>query len=146
MPSVTLDRAAIARLVAHAGAMCLLHEVVLANEAGIVCRVVNHRDHAHPLRDAAGLSAVCGIEYAAQAMAVHGAMREGGRSAPGVLAALRDVTLHVERRDDIREDVLVAATTSVEQGRYLVYDFELHAGGRPLLSGRATVALRRSDP
>ena len=138
-----LDRQAIARLVPHDGSMCLLHEVLEADEAHIVCRAVNHRDASHPLREGAGLSAVCGIEYAAQAMAVHGAMRQGGRSAPGVLAALRDVALHVERLDDVSGDLLVAASTSVDQGRYLVYEFELRAGGQPLVSGRATVALAR---
>lgn len=136
-----LDREAISRLVPHGGAMCLLHEVVRFSETAIACRVVNHRDPSHPLREGGGLSAVCGIEYAAQAMAVHGAMRQGGRSAPGVLAALRDVTLHAARLDEFREDLLVCATSAADQGRYLVYEFELRAGSRQLLTGRATVAL-----
>lgn len=140
---MTLDRNAIAALIPHGGAMCLLHEVLEADETRIVCRAVNHRDRSHPLRDAAGLPALCGIEYAAQAMAVHGAMRQGGRAAPGVLAALRDVTLHVERLDDVADDLLVAASSTADQGRFLVYEFELRAGARPLLSGRATVALER---
>ena len=136
-----LDREAISRLVPHGGAMCLLHEVLSVTPAGIVCRAVNHRDPSHPLREEGGLSAVCGIEYAAQAMAVHGAMRQGGRSARGVLAALREVVLHAGRLDDIAEDLVVSASTSAEQGRYLVYEFELLAGARALVSGRATVAL-----
>lgn len=133
-----LDRAGIARLIPHGGAMCLLHEVLDATRDAIRCRAVNHRDPSHPLRLEARLPAVCGIEYAAQAMAVHGAI-QGGSAWTGVLAALRDVRLHVARLDDLADDILVAAHRLSSGGAGLIYEFEIRAGELELLHGRATV-------
>jgi len=140
-----LSRAALAALVPHRGSMCLLEEVLSADDDGIICRAISHRDGAHPLREDGCLSAVCGIEYAAQAMAVHGALRGKAAGGPqdgaGMLAAARHVVFNVERLDDIAEDLLVSARRlGAEQG-WLLYEFAIHAGGRELVRGRATVAL-----
>lgn len=134
-----LDRDAIARLVPHGGAMCLLHEVLEADAGSIRARAVGHRDAAHPLREGGVLPALCGLEYAAQAMAVHGAICEGGTKRPGMLAALRDVELAVERLDDIAGDLTVDAHCLMSEGGRFLYRFQVRAGSRELLSGRATV-------
>jgi len=123
--------------------MCLLHEVLEADDEHIRCRAVNHRDAAHPLRDGTTLPAVHGIEYAVQAMAVHGAIRTGAASKSGLLAALRDVVLHVERLDDLPEDIVVAARRLLEGRGRLLYEFRLAAGERELLRGRAMVVLEQ---
>ena len=68
-----LDRAAIAASIPHHGAMCLLDAVVDWSETAIFCRAVSHTDPANPLRADGRLGAEAGIEYAAQARAVHGA-------------------------------------------------------------------------
>ena len=142
---MVLSRADIAGLIPHAGAMCLLEEVISSDSDGIVCRAVSHRDAMHPLREGGILHAVCGIEYAAQAMAVHGALTSGaGASAQpkrGMLAAARDVVLSVDRLDDIAEDLVVSARRLVAEGEWLLYEFSLHGGGRELVRGRATVSL-----
>src|SRR6185436_4156135 len=65
----------IARLVPQAGAMCLLDEIVSFDERAIVCRASSHRSPGNPLRCDGRLSAFAGIEYGAQAMAVHGALQ-----------------------------------------------------------------------
>ena len=147
-----LSRDAIAALIPHQGAMCLLEEVLYADEDGIVCRAVNHRDAGHPLRDEDILSAVCGIEYAAQAMAVHGALMEkavertvekvvSARGRGGMLAAARNVIFNVERLDDIADDLIVSARKLLAEDGRLLYEFALHAGGRELVRGRASVVL-----
>lgn len=142
---MALSRAALAGLIPHEGAMCLLEEVLSSDAEGIVCRAVSHRDAGHPLREGGILHAVCGIEYAAQAMAVHGALMSGSgggaRSKGGMLAAARDVVLSVERLDDIAEDLVVCARRLVEEREWLLYEFALHAGERELVRGRATVSL-----
>ena len=133
-----LDRDAIARLVPHGAQMCLLHEVLEADAGSIRARAVSHRDPAHPLREGGVLPALSGVEYAAQAMAVHGAMQQGGKR-QGMLAALRDVDLAVERLDDIAEDIFVEAHCLLgEAGRFL-YQFQVKTRDRELLRGRATV-------
>src|SRR5262245_37245555 len=114
---MVLNRDAIAGLIPHQGAMCLLEEVLSHDDSGIVCRAVSHRDAGHPLREDGILPAVCGIEYAAQAMAVHGAlMDKAGQAATGhargragMLAAARDVVFNVDRLDDIADDLVVSA-------------------------------------
>ena len=140
-----LSRAAFAALIPHRGTMCLLEEVLSVDDEAIVCRAVSHRDRAHPLREDGRLSAVCGIEYAAQAMAVHGALKNKASGAPqgtaGMLAAARDVVFHVDRLDDIAGDLLVSARRLVAEEGWLLYEFVIHAGARELLRGRATVSL-----
>ena len=70
----TLDRAGIAARIPHAGSMCLLHALLDWSATTIACSAVSHRDADNPLRDAHGLPAAAAIEYAAQAMALHGAL------------------------------------------------------------------------
>ena len=134
-----LDRQAIARLVPHAGAMCLLHEVLEADSQRIRARAVNHRDADHPLREDGVLPAICGVEYAAQAMAVHGATQQAGGARPGMLAAMRDVELAVQRLDDIPADLMVDARCLLNESGRLLYEFQVTANDRELLRGRATV-------
>ena len=69
-----LDRVAIAARIPHQGSMCLLDAVLAWDSGQIHCRASSHRQPDNPLRAAARLGAACGIEYAAQAMAVHGAL------------------------------------------------------------------------
>lgn len=138
---MVLTREAIAALVPHEGAMCLLHEVLHADEESITCRAVSHRNPEHPLREKGILPALTGIEYAAQAMAVHGALREPRGPRSGVLAAVRDVVLHVGRLDDIADDLVVLARRALDDRSRLLYEFEVHAGARELMRGRAVVVL-----
>jgi predicted hotdog family 3-hydroxylacyl-ACP dehydratase len=106
---------------------------------------VSHRDAAHPLREDGILPAVCGIEYAAQAMAVHGALAGNAagdqHARRGMLAAARDVVFHVERLDDIADDLVVSARKLVAEDGWLLYEFVLQAGAKELVRGRAAVSL-----
>jgi predicted hotdog family 3-hydroxylacyl-ACP dehydratase len=139
---VKLGREAIAGLVPHQGAMCLLEEVLDWNERTIVCRAASHRDPDNPLRSAGRLAAITGVEYAAQAVAVHGGLAGGSRRKEGVLAALRDVECSVERLDTIDQDLTIHATQVAAESGRLLYDFRIEAGGRELLRGRLTVIHR----
>lgn len=142
------DHDAIAALIPHSGAMCLLEEVLACDDESITCRATGHRDAANPLRDGGELHALCGIEYAAQAMAVHGAMMAGAGAVPGLLAAVRDFVANVERLDDIADDLVVMAgrLQGGLQGddSHLLYEFSVCAGERCLMRGRATVLLMRT--
>ncbi len=84
-----LDRAWIERHIPHQGRMCLLDEVLEWSTEQIRCRSATHRDAHHPLRAHGRLGIACGIEYAAQAMAVHGVLSGGalaGREPAGAAA------------------------------------------------------------
>jgi len=121
--------------------MCLLDQVLSHDEERIVCRAVSHRDAANPLRENGALHAVCGVEYAAQAMAIHGALCGGRDVTPGVLAGIRDVYLAAERLDELHEDLIVTATRLVGDRTRLLYEFTIAAGAREIVRGRATVIL-----
>ncbi len=143
MLSPPLDHAAIAGLVPHAGRMCLLHRVTGWDHDGIRAVATGHRDAGNPLRRDGLLPAVCGVEYALQAMAVHGALTGGAGAAqpPGFLASLRNLSLGAARLDDVAEDLLVEATALAREARSFIYSFTVSAGGRVLLSGQAAIII-----
>lgn len=143
-PPATLDAAAIATLIPHHGSMCLLHAVHHYDALSITCAAQSHRLPTNQLRENGTLHAVCGVEYAAQAMAVHGALLAGNSNTSprgGRLAGLRSLDLHVERLDDIDCELEVAATQLMGDGNNMIYEFTVHASHQLLLSGRATVVL-----
>jgi predicted hotdog family 3-hydroxylacyl-ACP dehydratase len=127
--------------------MCLLDEVMEWDARHIRCRSGTHRLPDHPLRSHGRLGAACGIEYAAQAMAVHGALTGGapGRSEVGFLAALRDVRLHVLRLDDLDGELHCEATLVAGDEGSALYEFALQSAARQLLRGRATVVFDAGD-
>ena len=146
----TLQHDAIARRIPHQGSMCLLDRVTAWDSSQISCEASSHRDDSNPLRAYGRLGAACGIEYAAQAMAVHGALiaeaqLSAGKTSPapqiGYLASIRGATLHVERLDDLSEILSIRAERLSGDASTILYSFSLHAGPALLLSGRAVVVL-----
>lgn len=137
------DKAAIAKVIPHAGTMCLLDGVLECNEQHIRCISHSHRDSDNPLRSGNQLSALCGIEYAAQAMAVHGAMGGELDSKPcaGFLISLRDVKCNLMRLDNLQDDLVIDAEKLMGDAARVIYQFALSAGKDEILSGRATVVL-----
>ena len=138
-----LDRAAIAARIPHQGSMCLLDAVLAWDSGQIHCRASSHRQPDNPLRAAARLGAACGIEYAAQAMAVHGALLapEGAPPRPGYLASVRSVQLAVDRLDDLPQDLDLVAERLSGDEHNILYHFRVEHAGNLLLSGRAAVML-----
>ena len=142
-----LTHAEIALRIPHQGRMCLLDQVVQWDEARIHCQATSHRDADNPLRAHGRLGIACGVEYAAQAMAVHGMLlAEADGKTPcapriGYLAGVRSVILHASRLDDVKEDLTVHAERVMGDSGGVVYEFEITAGKRKLLTGRAIVIL-----
>ena len=139
-----LDHAWIAAHIPHQGSMCLLGSVVQWDSQRIQCRASSHRSADNPLRSRNQLGAACGIEYAAQAMAVHGALlasADSKRPRAGFLVSVRGTTLHVPRLDDITADLQVEATCITRSENNILYQFSISAAGRLLLEGRAAVVL-----
>lgn len=149
-PPAVLDREGIARRIPHQGSMCLLDAVLAWDPDLITCRATSHVSSDNPLRAHGRLGAACGVEYAAQAMAVHGALvaqssQPGDGSAPpprsGYLAGMRGVALHVERLDTVSGPLTVTAQRITGDANTVLYSFAVAAGAQPLLSGRAVVVL-----
>jgi predicted hotdog family 3-hydroxylacyl-ACP dehydratase len=123
--------------------MCLLDGVLEWDAQRILCRATSHRDPANPLRVAQALPAACGIEYGAQAMAVHGALLDahGAPLGRGFLASVRAVRLRAARLDDVEGPLQVSAERLGGEDDHVLYAFSIAGDGGELLSGRAAVVL-----
>jgi predicted hotdog family 3-hydroxylacyl-ACP dehydratase len=143
-----IDRDAIARLIPHAGAMCLLDDVLYWDDASICCRSTRHRAGDNPLRQWGQLGGLCGIEFAAQAMAAHGRLAGAVEERPraGYLASLRNVVCRHDRLDLLDDDLIVKATRFMGDEEHAMYAFAITCGPQELISGRATVLLRVERP
>ena len=138
-----LNHAWIAAHIPHQGSMCLLENVLEWDEQRIVCDALSHTDPLNPLRAADRLGAATGVEYAAQAMAVHGALLAKSDAAPtqGYLTSVRGLSLHVDRLDDLAGPLRVTAERLSGDARLILYQFHIHHGERCLIEGRASVVL-----
>ncbi len=137
------DHAWIAARIPHHGKMCLLDRVVFWNETVIDCRASSHRAADNPLRHGSHLGIANGIEYAAQAMAVHGALLAGNDEAPaaGFLTSVRNVRWHRQRLDDLEGELEIHADRIYSDGSNVLYQFSLNCAGECLMTGRASVLL-----
>ena len=131
-------------LVPHKGAMCLWQRVLDHDDNHVRVATVGHRSGDHPLRSDGRLKAVHLCEYGAQAMAVHGgllARARGGAVRAGVLVALRGVTLHVDRIDDLAGDLVGVAELLMDGDGSQQYGFRILHGNDVIAEGRAAVML-----
>lgn len=145
-----LDNKWIAQHIPHQGSMCLLDFVESWDTNTIQCRASSHRATDNPLRANQRLASACGIEYAAQAMAVHGALlapADSTRPQIGYLVSVRSTQLYVARLDDIDADLVVEATSMARTDNDVLYQFRVSTEqGLPLLEGRAAVVLNINAP
>jgi predicted hotdog family 3-hydroxylacyl-ACP dehydratase len=144
--SRVLDHAWIAAHIPHQGSMCLLDAVVEWSESSITCHATSHTDPNNPLSASGRLGAANGIEYAAQAMAIHGALLANTDDTPrqGYLTSVRSVSLHVARLDNLPGTLNVQAERLSGDTNNILYHFSVSHAGRSLLEGRATVVLDAS--
>ena len=134
-----LGREEIAARIPHAGRMCLLERVLEWDAQRIRCAAVNHREADHPLREPGGLPVWAGIEYAAQAAAVHGTLLEGRGARPGMLGKLRNVRPQCEWLDRVASELVLEATALHHDPSGAIYAFAAHGDGALLLQGQFTL-------
>ena len=150
--SALLSHAEIAARIPHAGNMCLLDSMLSASEADIVCSAVSHQSPDNPLRSHDRLGAAVAVEYAAQAMALHGSLLNvdldvptGDTTKGGRLINVRRLTLHCARFDDLASPLTVRATRLMGDVANVIYSFEVSADNQMIASGRAGVILVAND-
>lgn len=139
-----IDREQILTMIPHSGSMCLLDAVLEWDEVSLRCQSRRYRDQDNPMRRADGvLGTACGIEIAAQAVAVHCRLLAGSEGPPqrGYLVSLRDIQLLAGRLDAVEGDLMVDAERLVGDAISATYHFMLTVNGTQLLSGRVTVLL-----
>ncbi len=145
-----IDHKWIAEHIPHQGSMCLLDFVESWDTDTIQCRASSHLAADNPLRSQQRLSSACGIEYAAQAMAVHGALlapADSARPKIGYLVSIRSTQLFVAKLDDIDCDLVITATSIARTDNDVLYQFCISSEqGQLLLEGRAAVVLNINAP
>jgi len=143
-----IGKAALCRLIPHHGTMCLLNAVEQWDDTSILCTTASHRDATNPLRRDNRLEAICGLEYAAQAMAVHVGLLDQGkerRLTVGYLGAVKNLMLQASHLDDVKGDLTVQATRLVGEVNGFIYAFRVSAEQQELLDGRASIFLKYLD-
>ena len=144
-----IDAQQISQLIPHSGTMSLLDGVLEWNSMQILCTSQSHLSQDNPLRSEQGLAMVHGVEYGAQAMAVHGALlaqQRGERLGAGYLVAVRELNMRARWLDHYQGPVQVSAQQLLQQGDSLIYQIELRHDEIALLSARATVRAMPSNP
>ncbi|HEX7092894.1 MAG TPA: hypothetical protein VF205_04385 [Nitrospiraceae bacterium] len=143
-----IGKAALCQLIPHHGPMCLLDTVERWDETSILCTTSSHRDATNPLRRDNRLEAICGLEYAAQAMAVHVGLLEQGkerRLTVGYLGAVKSLMLRATRLDDVKQDLTIQAIRLVGEVDCFIYAFRVSVERQEFLDGRASIFLKYLD-
>ena len=140
---MTIDRAEIARLVPHAGAMCLLDTVVAWDRDRIVCHSFRHQASDNPLRTRERLPAIHAIEFAAQAMAAHHYLTGGRASTPrhGLLVSVRQCRFAADRLDTCASPLVIEAIRVAATVESLTYRFTVGPAEMAVVEGRVSVLL-----
>jgi predicted hotdog family 3-hydroxylacyl-ACP dehydratase len=124
--------------------MCFIDAVEFWDASSIVCTTAQHRSPGNPLALDGRLSVVHAIEFAAQAMAIHGALAVPPHAKPrmGLLLSVRDCRFHCDRLDRVAGDLHVKAHRLAGSATMLMYGFTVSTYGRCLAEGRVSVLLR----
>lgn len=129
-------------LIPHSFDMCLLERVESWDKENIICSSSSHLLDDNPLRREDALSSVHLLEYAAQAMAVHGGLHDreqGLKMTEGYLAALRDVKINLCNIDKSQSELRIKAKQILSQAGNMIYSFSVSTAETEIVSGRATV-------
>ncbi len=145
---MTIDRAGIADRIPHKGRMCLLESVVHWDDTQITCTAVSHTDADNPLARDGMLSPLAGLEYGAQAMALHGALTgtTGATPKAGLIVSVRALRWTVRRLDAVLQPLTIDAQLVSGNGAQVSYDIAVREGERDLLTGRVMAILQKEVP
>jgi predicted hotdog family 3-hydroxylacyl-ACP dehydratase len=153
--SAPLGYAEIAPLLPHAAPMVLLDRVDSWDAQTIRCSAQSHLALDNPLRQDGILSIYTGVEYAAQAQALHarltapsgdGALRKGFVAvASKVEAPMSDLDKQVVDLDEIAAPLDIELTQLAVNDASSLYRFSLSAAGQLLLQGELLAVLAPAD-
>lgn len=143
-PTSALSRAAIERLLPQKGAMCLIDAATEVTAEAIVCLATVWLQ-GNPLGEALGVPALHGVEYGAQAAALHRLVRGGDRErsavSGGLLLQVRELRCFVEYLDQLPQPLRISARCAMASSEIARYVFEIHAADLLALRGELTLKL-----
>ena len=128
------------------GIMCLIQEVLSADETSIRCRAKDHRSVKYPLRIAGELMTASLVELGAQAAAAHASLYGIGTHHAGMLLALQNVELR-DADDNLSDGLLEASAERVHfDDAAARYRFAVHYRSSEVLSGEAMLMMQAAPP
>jgi predicted hotdog family 3-hydroxylacyl-ACP dehydratase len=126
-------------LLPHAGTAVMIDELVRWDEREIRARTRTHQSRDNPLRREGRLAAVHLVEYGAQAMAAHGALRARADHREPVSALLVSVREFEALRDfieDLPDPLEILARELLSSPTGWQYEFEVWHGSERIARGR----------
>jgi predicted hotdog family 3-hydroxylacyl-ACP dehydratase len=129
----------IGELLPHRGHARLIERVVTWNETDIEVRTATHRSLDNPLRHEGRLAGVHLIEYGAQAMALHGALRSvagGGQPKSALLVSVRHFATRRDYIDALGGELAITAQVQLVTETSWQYSFEVTHDREVIASGR----------
>ena len=131
-------------LLPHAGKMCLLGDIIKADETTLSATAISHLEKDNPLEIDGTIAMINGIEYAAQAMAVHGSLlaqyaHSDNMIQTGYLASVRNI--------QIKKPLFPATILFIEVELLMsnthgfTYQFQINSEQEELISGKITIIL-----
>ena len=141
---VKLNSREIAQRLPHGGNMCLLDGVIEADSDSLTALASSHLDDDNPLRMDGKIATVNGIEYAAQAMAVHGSLLSSAASETpqvGYIATVRNIEMTTPFIPETGASLLIKVQQLMSDSNGFTYQFHIHCEQQRLISGKITVFL-----
>ncbi len=126
----------------HTGSMCLVDEAVDWDHEHIQCAATSHLLADNPLRVAGRLPAICVLEYAAQAFALHGVLvaDESGEPPPDAsrvfVALVTTLDIYAEYLDGRDGALRIDGHIIFRQAGSAVYRFEAFDATGPVADGQ----------
>jgi len=127
----------------HSGKMCLLNEVIQSDETSLIAQAISHLDIDNPLRINDTINTINGIEYAAQAMAVHGSLLSDKPQA-GYIASVRNIEIKIPTLPEQKQPLVIAVEQLMSNENGFTYQFDISCEQQSLISGKITVFLTHS--
>ena len=129
----------ITALLPHQGTARMIERVLSWDLEQIRVATSRHRAPDNPLRRNGRLAAIHLAEFAAQAMAIHGGLRnaaEGRAPQPALLVSVRDVETPCDYIDDLPGEIEIAARALLVNPANWQYSFSATHAGVTIATGR----------
>jgi predicted hotdog family 3-hydroxylacyl-ACP dehydratase len=129
----------IAGLLPHVGHALMIDRVLRWDDMEVDVATLRHRSPDNPLRHAGRLASVHLAEFGAQAMAIHGGLRNraaGLPMQPALLVSVRDLELQRDYIDDLAGELEITARSLLANAASWQYEFTVRHAGTRIASGR----------
>ena len=141
-----LNRQEIEQRLPHAGKMSLLDTITHADQLTLSASAVSHLNNDNPLRLNNKLSSINGIEYAAQAMAIHGFLlselkHTEASAQTAYIATVRNIDIVSPFFPENESVIKIEVEQLMSDTNGFTYQFHISGGKKVFISGKITVFL-----